>query len=66
MNEASMNPRRFLSIEETAEYMGLSKRTLYRMVSQRRVPFTKIGRLVKFDLQQLEKWIGKQMVRPAA
>ncbi len=57
---------RLLSIDQAAEYMGLSKRTLYRMVSQRRLPFLKIGRLVKLDLDQLDKWIGKQAIRPAA
>lgn len=44
MTTSPTNRRRFLSIEETAEYTGLSVNTLYKMVSQRRIPFVKMGR----------------------
>ncbi len=38
--------RRLFTIHEVAEYTGLSVRTLYRMVSQRRIPFVKMGHQV--------------------
>ncbi len=41
--------RRLFHIREVAEYTGLLVHTLYTMVSQRRIPFVKAGRLVKFD-----------------
>jgi len=34
------------------------------MVSQRRIPFVKVGRLVKFDLALLDAWIAKKTVMP--
>ena len=46
--------RRLIAIPEAAEYIGLSRHTLYTMVSQRRVPFVKVGSLVKFDVELLE------------
>ena len=48
---------RLVSIKEAAVYTGLSPYTLYAMVSQHRVPFVKMGRLVKFDLELLDRWI---------
>ena len=58
--------RRLLTIKEVAEYTGLAVPTLYQMVSQRRIPFVKIGRLTKFDLRVLDAWIERQSVRPIA
>jgi excisionase family DNA binding protein len=56
--------RRLLDIHEVAEYMGVSIHTLYAMVSQRRIPFVKIGRLTKFDLKAIDAWIERHSVKP--
>lgn len=56
--------RRLLDIGEVAQYTGLSKHTLYTMVSQRRIPFVKVGRLTKFDLALLDKWLMQHTVMP--
>jgi len=61
---ASPIARRFLSIQEVATYTGLSVHTLYTMVSQRRIPYVKLGRLTKFDVRTLDAWIEKRSVRP--
>jgi excisionase family DNA binding protein len=56
--------RRLLSIQEVADYTGLSVHTLYTMVSQRRIPFIKVGRLVRFDRGLLDEWLAKHTVMP--
>ncbi len=56
--------RRLISIQEAAEYTGLSRHTLYTMVSQRRIPYVKVGRLTKFDLRLLDEWIANHTVMP--
>ena len=56
--------RRLLTIIDVADYTGLSIHTLYAMVSQRRIPFVKMGRLTKFDLRLLDQWIAKNTVMP--
>jgi len=66
MTKTGVLTRRLLSIGEASEYMGVSKRTLYRMIRGHRIPFLRIGRLVKLDLKEIEKWIAKQSIRPAA
>lgn len=55
--------RRLLDIQEVATYTGLSVHTLYTMVSQRRIPFVKLGRLTKFDRVELDKWIAGNSVK---
>lgn len=64
MNEAMKVTRRLFNIREVAEYTGLSVHTLYTMVSQRRIPFVKAGRLVRFDLKGIDSWIEKNTVKP--
>jgi excisionase family DNA binding protein len=56
--------RRLLDVNELAGYMGLSAHTVYTWVSQRRIPFTKVGRLTKFDLRAIDEWIAKHTVSP--
>lgn len=64
MDSATLVSRRLLTIKEAAQYTSLSVHTLYTMVSQRRVPHVKVGRLVKFDLEMLDRWIKQQTVMP--
>ena len=56
--------RRLISIQEASDYTSLAVNTLYKMVNQRRIPYVKVGRLVKFDLAQLDTWIKEQTVLP--
>ena len=54
--------RRLIDVQELSELTGLSKNTIYCWVSQRRIPFVKCGRLTKFDVQKIEKWIEEHSV----
>ncbi len=61
-DHAPITPR-LLDIQQVAAYTGLSVHTLYTMVSQRRIPFVKMGRLTKFDRVELDKWIAGNSVK---
>ena len=56
--------QRLISVNEAAAFTGLSPHTIYTMVSQRRIPYVKVGRLVKFDVELLDKWIKQNTVMP--
>jgi excisionase family DNA binding protein len=55
---------RLISVQEAARYLNLSPYTLYTMVSQRRIPYVKVGRLTKFDTGRLDEWIKQHSVMP--
>ena len=55
---------RLLDIQEVSQYTGLSVHTLYSMVSQRRIPYVKVGRLVRFDQGLLNQWLKQNTVMP--
>lgn len=50
--------RRFLTKEEAAEYMGMSAYTLdeYQRKGKLKIPSVKIGKLVRYDLKDIERY----------
>jgi excisionase family DNA binding protein len=53
-----------MTIQEVAELTRVSVTTLYKWVSQRKIPHIKMGRLVKFDPVKLDEWIKQQTRMP--
>ena len=51
-----VNTPQFLTVVEIAEMLRLKPRTIYNMVSQRRIPFRKAGRQLLFDVREIEEW----------
>lgn len=56
--------KKLLDIKELAEYSGISVSTIYDWVNQRRIPYVKISNLVRFDLEEINKWIEEKRVKP--
>jgi len=46
----------FLNINEAAEFLRIAPKTLYGLVSQRRIPFRKAGRRLLFLQSELLEW----------
>ena len=55
--------RRLITAKEAGQYLSLSIDTVYRMASQKKVPYLKIGDRVLFDVKALDRWIEKRMVK---
>lgn len=55
---------RLIDIKAAAPYTGRSAHTIYAMVSQRGIPYVKVGRLVKFNVALLDAWIKQNTVMP--
>ena len=52
-----------MKYEEASELLRVKKNTLRKWVSQKRVPYLKLGRSVRFESSELESWIERQSVR---
>lgn len=48
---------RWLSVEEIAQYLGISKDSVYRWIEDKKMPAHKIGRLWKFKKNEVDSWV---------
>lgn len=46
----------FLTVTEVATMLRCRPRTIYTMVSQRRIPFRKAGRTLLFEAGEINEW----------
>jgi len=49
-------PGRWFSVEEIAEYLGVSKDTVYAWINRRGMPAHRIGRFWKFKTDEVDEW----------
>jgi excisionase family DNA binding protein len=47
-----------MSVEAAAEYLSASPRFIRRLVAERRVPYIKVGRLVRLTPEDLDVYIA--------
>lgn len=60
--------KRLLNVEELSAYMGTPKGSIYTMVSLRRIPqkcVIKIGRALRFEKAEIDKWLNEKRVSGA-
>lgn len=50
--------KRYANIKETSEYTSLPIKTLYEWASLGRIPSIKLGRLVLFDLNDIDSFMS--------
>ena len=48
---------RWLSVEEIAEHLGVSRDTVYTWVNEKGMPAHKVGKLWKFSTVEVDKWV---------
>lgn len=46
-----------LTPQQAANYLGIKLSTIYSMCMRRQIPFIKIGKLNRFRIQDLNRWI---------
>lgn len=57
--------RTWLNKKEVAAYIGVSERTVERMMEKRRIPYYRVSNYPQFDKQQIENWLEKRAVKTA-
>jgi excisionase family DNA binding protein len=52
-----------LDIDDLASWLGVEPGFVRRLIAQRRIPFLKIGKYVRFDPAEIPAWIDGQRVQ---
>ncbi len=47
----------WLSVEGIADYLGVSKETIYRWLERKKIPAHRIGKLWKFKPSEVDQWV---------
>jgi excisionase family DNA binding protein len=47
-----------LTVEELADHLGVTVRHIRRLIAERRISFLKVGRLVRFDPDDVTNWLA--------
>lgn len=58
--------RPLLDVGGVADYLGTSERHIRRLVAERRVPHVKVGGLVRFNLDDIDRWLAANQRGPDA
>ena len=53
---------KLLSPQELSDVLSISIETVYAWTSQKRIPYIKMGRLVRFNMDEVNKWLERQRV----
>lgn len=53
-----------IDINKLSEELCISKSFIYQAVGRREIPHLKIGRSVRFDLDEINQWLRKMKVEP--
>jgi excisionase family DNA binding protein len=57
---------RLLSVDEVAQFLGVKRDTVYKLISRRGLPGRKVGRLWKFRRQEVDDWVNAQPAKNAS
>lgn len=48
-----------MTVEDVSIFLKISKKTIYNLVSQGRMPSVKVGGALRFRRSEIEDWVGK-------
>lgn len=52
-----MSNESWVSLDEIAQHLGVSRDTVYRWIDDRGMPAHKVGRLWKFKVSEVDEWV---------
>jgi len=54
--------KEIMNVKELAEYLGVSRSKIYKLIREKKVPASKIGRQYKFSKQVIDAWLKENLI----
>lgn len=51
--------QRLMSVRDAAKYLAISERTLWNLTNEKKIPAAKIGRCVRYDVKDIDRFINQ-------
>ena len=55
-----------MTLQEVADYLRVTKKTVYRLLRQGKIPATKVGQLWRFDSASIDNWLKQNSAQVQA
>ena len=55
---------RWASVEEVCAHLGVAQDTIYRWIVKKRMPAHRLGRLWKFKISEVDRWVRTELPEP--
>lgn len=49
----------FLDMDEVSGYLRIPKSTIYKFTMDKKIPFFKVGKQIRFNKDSINKWVKK-------
>lgn len=56
--------KRLFSPREIAQYLAVSPKTIYKWAFYRKIPVVKLGKALRFDRAEIDRWIEERKGYP--
>jgi len=56
--------KKYISVKELSQYTSISPHTIYLWIQLKKLPYHKIGKLIRFNLAEIEAWLRAQHIEP--
>jgi excisionase family DNA binding protein len=57
---------RLMTVDEVADYLRVTEKTIYRLLERGNIPATKVGRQWRFDTTSIDKWLRRNSAKTKA
>jgi excisionase family DNA binding protein len=57
---------KLMTVEEVADYLRVTEKTVYRLLERGKIPATKVGRQWRFNNTSIDKWLRQNSVKAKA
>jgi len=54
----------YLTIDELCDILQVKKHYVYALTSQRKIPFLKLGRFLRFEKDKIKEWLKEKANEP--
>jgi excisionase family DNA binding protein len=63
-SNALSDNKAFFTPDELAEFLAVSRATVYRLAGRRQLPFNKLGGVLRFRRKDIERYLDEERVEP--
>jgi excisionase family DNA binding protein len=62
IQKSKTTQNRLIDVADLAERLCVSERFVRRLIAERRVPFFKVGKFIRFDSNDIDQWIQNHRI----